>query len=167
MSEKFKVRDGTTRTIEFEGERLAEVSSQRHGSPRWTELRLYRTGSGVFVLEKVGASVVLHAPGCPEILPGAVLPRFQAEYPGHDPADDSWWWCETCGDNAELDMTTLLVEANRYWAIISETPNEIVDSLYRRKGGARTMPRMSLALLEEAAQRSPEILDSYRSEVLI
>lgn len=165
---KFKVRDGTTRTIEFEGQRLAEVSSRRTGSPRWTELRLYRTQSGVFVLEKVGASVVLHAPGCPEILPGTALPRFQAEYPGQDPAADEWWWCETCGEKAEqIDMPSLLVESNRYWAIISETPDEIVDSLYRRKGGARTMPRMSLALLEEAARSSPEILDSYRSEVLI
>lgn len=167
MTEKYKVRDGTTRTIEFEGERLAEVSSQRNGSPRWTELRLYRTTSGVFVLEKVGASVVLHAPGCSEILPGANLPRFQAQYPGADPADDEWWWCEACGDRAAEDMTALLVESNRYWAIISDTPDEIVDSLYRRKGGARTMPRMSLVLLEEAAKQSPEILDSYRSEVLI
>jgi hypothetical protein len=164
---KFKVRDGTTRVIEFEGERLAEVSSRRSGSPRWTELRLYRTQSGVFVLEKVGASVVVHAPGCPEILPGATLPRFQAEYPGEDPANDSWWWCESCGARAAQDMTALLVEQPRFWAIISETPDEIVDSLYRRKGGARTMPRMSLVLLEDAAKSSPEILDSYRSEVLI
>ena len=58
----------------------------------------------MYVLEKVGASVVVHAPGCTDIL--NPLPRFQEMYPGADPADGTWWFCERCGDLAVRDITT-------------------------------------------------------------
>lgn len=161
----YQVRDGQTRTIEFDGEMLAEVSSRRAHNPRWTELRLYRTDAGVYVLEKIGASVVLHVPGCGDIR--GDLPRFQSAHPGADPSDGSWWFCERCGDLATRDITRLLIEANRYWAIIAEDPAQIVDALYRRKNGARSMPRMSLDLLDEAGQADPAILSSFRSEYVL
>jgi hypothetical protein len=165
MSQTFKVRDGQTRIIEFDGQRLGEVSSRRSQAPRWTELRLYRTDAGVYVLEKVGASVVVHAPGCSDIL--NPLPRFQEMHPGADPSDGTWWFCERCGDLAVRDITKLLVESNRYWAIIAEDPAQIVDSLYRRKNGARSMPRMSLDLLDEAGRCDPTILDSFKAEFVL
>jgi len=161
----YEVRDGATRTISFEGHLLGEVSSRRSQAPRWTELRLYKTVGDQYVLEKVGASVVVHAPTCPDIL--AALPRFQEMHPGADPSDGNWWFCERCGDVAVRDITKLLVESNRYWAIISEEPATIVDSLYRRKDGARSMPRMSLDLLDEASRNDPAILESFRSEFVL
>lgn len=163
----YRVRDGQTRIIEFDGTLLGEVSSRRAQGPRWTELRLYKTDAGVYVLEKVGASVVIHAPGCPDMIGN--LPRFQDQHPGADPSDDSWWLCERCMSNpqATRDITKLLVETNRHWAIISENPAEIVDALYRRKNGARSMPRMSLDLLDEAGKTDPAILDSFRAEFVL
>lgn len=161
----YDVRDGSTRTIRFQGQLLGEVSSRRAQAPRWTELRLYKTEAGAYVLEKVGASVVVHAPNCPDIL--GTLPRFQEINPGADPSDGTWWFCERCGDIAVRDITTLLVESNRYWAIISDDPAQIVDSLYRRKDGARSMPRMSLDLLDEASRADPAILDSFREEFVL
>lgn len=160
-----QVRDGATRIIEFDGQKLAEVSSRRSAAPRWTELRLYKTDAGTYVLEKVGASTVVHAPSCPDML--GPLPRFQEINPGADPSDGNWWFCERCGDVAARDITKLLVEANRYWAIIAEDPAQIVDSLYRRKNGARSMPRMSLDLLDEAGRNDPAILDSFRAEFVL
>jgi hypothetical protein len=162
-----KVRDGNTRVIEFDGDMLAEVSSRRAQNPRWTELRLYRTDAGVYVLEKIGASVVLHVPGCGEIR--GELPRFQALNPGADPSDGSWWFCEQCGDMAARDrnITRLLIESNRYWAIIAEDPAQIVDALYRRKNGARSMPRMSLDLLDQAGESDPAILASFQQEYVL
>ena len=161
----YEVRDGSTRTIRFLGQLLGEVSSRRANAPRWTELRLYKTEAGAYVLEKVGASVVVHAPECPDIL--NTLPRFQEVHPGSDPSDGNWWFCERCGDLAVRDITRLLVESNRYWAIISEDPAQIVDSLYRRKDGARSMPRMSLDLLDEAGRADPAILNSFREEFVL
>ena len=165
MTTTYQVRDGSTRVIEFDGALLGEVSSRRAQAPRWTELRLFRTEAGSYVLEKVGASVVVHAPGCPDMI--GTLPRFQQMNPGADPSDGSWWFCETCGDRAVRDITKLLVEANRYWAIIAEDPARIVDALYRRKNGARSMPRMSLDLLDEAGRNDQAILNSFQSEFVL
>jgi hypothetical protein len=165
MTEQFSVRDGHdghTRNLVFDGELIGEVSSRRQQGPRWTELRLYKTQADAYVLEKVGMSVVVHGPGCPEIR--GKLPRFQATYPGADPADGSWWICDVCGTDAVRDITSLLVETNRHWAIIAEDPAQIVDALYRRKLGARSMPRMSIDLLDQAGKVDPAILDSFRSE---
>lgn len=163
----YRVRDGQTRIVEFDGELLGEVSSRRGQGPRWTELRLYRTDAGHYVLEKVGASVVVHAPRCPDMI--GSLPRFQAEHPGADPSDGSWWLCDRCMGtrDAVRDITKLLVETNRHWIIISDNPAEIVDALYRRKNGARSMPRMSLDLLDEAGQHDQAILDSFRAEFVL
>ena len=161
-----RVRDGRTRVIEFEGDLLAEVSSRRARGPRWTELRLFRTDAGSYVLEKVGVSVVVHAPQCPEIL--NPLPRFQEEHPGADPIDGNWWFCERCAEVARHgDITKLLVETNRYWVTIAQEPEQIVEALYRRKNGARSMQRMSLDLLDAAGAVDPAIAGAYSAEFVL
>jgi hypothetical protein len=165
MSQTHRVRDGAQRVIEFNGDLLGEATSRRTQGPRWTELRLFKTDAGMYVLEKVGASVVVHAPHCEDII--GDLPRFQETYPGADPADGTWWICERCGSDAVRDITKLLVETNRYWATVADNPAEIVDALYRRKNGARSMPRMSLDLLDEAGRVDPSILDAFRSEFVL
>jgi len=108
---------------------------------------------------------VVHVPGCGDIMGG--LPRFQALHPGADPSDGNWWFCERCGDLATRDITRLLIEANRYWAVIADDPAQIVDALYRRKNGARSMPRMSLDLLDTAGQADPKILSSFQQEYVL
>lgn len=42
--------------VEFDGEVLADVSSQDETSNRWQEIRIYRTTSGKFVTEVIGKS---------------------------------------------------------------------------------------------------------------
>jgi hypothetical protein len=44
--------------LEFEGELLAEVTSERQGSTRWTELKLYRSNTKKYVIETIGMSKV-------------------------------------------------------------------------------------------------------------
>jgi hypothetical protein len=158
-------KDGATRVIKFNGQKIAEVSSRRAGNPRWTELHLYRTDGGKYVLEKVGASVVLHSPSCPEMFGN--LPRFQDTYPGADPGNGKWWFCDRCGEQAVRDITSLLVEQTRYWATVTEDPAQVVDALYRRKDGAKSMPRVSLDLLEEAGRNDPAILEASTTEYVL
>ena len=102
--ERCEVRDGL-RVITFDGDRLGHVTSWRSSAPRWTEMSLYRTEGGSFVLEKVGRSVMCHVPTCkipPQGWPVAKkpwsvsvgkLPRFQEEHPGDDP-DVGYWYCD-------------------------------------------------------------------------
>lgn len=45
--------------VEFEGDELARVSSRKsEDQTRWTELALYRTKSGRYVVQNIGRSVV-------------------------------------------------------------------------------------------------------------
>jgi hypothetical protein len=158
MIEEHKARDGH-RLLTFEGRLLGYVSSQRPNSPRWTELRLFKTVGGSYVLEKVGASIVTHVPGCPKII--GDLPRFQDQYPGEDP--DVGYWYDDCVPDT-YDFTTLLVEEPRYWATIAEDPNEIVAALYRKKDGSRHLPRISVDLLELVSEHDKTIESAYRVE---
>lgn len=140
-----KVRDGN-RLISFDGELLTSVSSRIDNRDRWTEMRVYRTVGGSYILEKVGRSMRLHMPGCSDIL--KELPLFQQAHPGEDP-DAGYSWCEQCcpADGEEYDFPSLLAEEDRYWATISTDPEIIIDALWRKRGGYRRLPRISVELL--------------------
>lgn len=162
MTTPHQVRDGS-RLLTFEGDLLGCVSSRRDGAPRWTEMSIYKThGTGSYVLEKVGLSVVTHVEGCPGII-DPPLPRFQEEHPGADP-DDGFEYDDCVPE--EYDFTKLLVERTRYWSTISDQPDKIVDALYRLRDGVRTMPRISLALLEDVSKADPSFGEGWRVEVI-
>lgn len=44
--------------VEFEGEKICDVSSNRSTNPRWTEFHGYKTTGGNYIVEKVGMSAV-------------------------------------------------------------------------------------------------------------
>jgi len=141
-----QVRDGS-RLLTFDGELLASISSRdTPEKDRWTDMRVFRTTGGSYVLEKVGRSTRLHMPGCPDII--NELPLFQQAHPGEDP-EAGYSWCEICSPpvGEEYDFPSLLVEADRYWATISTDPEVIIDALWRKREGYRRLPRISVQLL--------------------
>jgi len=155
---QYQVQDGS-RVLTFDGVLLGSASSKRSGSPRWSELRLYKTTGGSYVLEKIGRSTVLHEPGCSSII--GVIPRFEDEHPGDDP-DDGYWYDDCVPEM--YDLTKLLVEKDRHWALIADDPAQVVDALYRRKDGARHLPRLSIELLEKVMKEDEAIAGSYMVE---
>lgn len=158
MPDTIEVRDGARR-ITFEGQLIGSSSSRRHGSPRWSEYKLYRTDSGTYVLEKVGRSIVVHMPACSDIV--NPLNRFESDHPGEDPTN-GWWFCENCTAHG-YNITALLVENDRNWVTITEEPREVIEALYRRKGGARSLQRISISLLEQAARADEKISAAFYS----
>lgn len=153
-----QVRDGS-RLIMFEGELLGFSSSEREGVSRWTEMSVYLTDGGSYVLEKVGRSLVCHMPECPDV---DTLPRFQEQHPGDDP-DYGYVFHEECVPEV-YDFTRLLIEENRYWAMITKKPIEILEALERRRDGIRTLPRIGMELLEKVSATHPEFGDFWRTE---
>lgn len=154
-----QVRD-RSRLITFDGTLLAQVSSRATDPQvRWTEMSLYLTDGGSYVLEKVGRSVVVHAPGCTDHSPG--IPRFQDAHPGDDP--DVGYEYHSCVPE-EYDFTTLLVEEDRFWALITEQPEQVVDALYRKQSDARFLPRISVTLLEQASKVDPHLAGAWQVE---
>jgi hypothetical protein len=153
---EYVVHDGLRR-IRFDGDLLAKASSRRSGVWRWTDLVLYRTQGGTYVLEKIGSSRVTHVRDCPLVVED--LPRFQEAYPGEDPDDDEFAY-DDCVPEV-YDFPSLLVEKDRHWAQISEDPTSVIKSLMRYRAHARWLPRTSTQLLERAAEIDPTIRAAY------
>jgi hypothetical protein len=154
---KFEVQDGFRR-ITFDGDLLGRASSKRPGVWRWTALGLYRTEGGTYILEKVGASRVMHVRDCPLVVED--LPRFQEVYPGRDPEEDEFSYDDCVPDI--YDFPSLLIEKDRYWAQISDNPVSVIKSLMRYRDHSRWLPRLSMQLLERSAEIDPAIRDAYQ-----
>ncbi len=154
-----QVRDGS-RLITFDGTLLGFVTSERPEVARWTEMSVYLTEGGSYVLEKVGRSLICHMPGCNE-LGSRSLPRFQEQHPGDDP-DNGYVFHEECVPE-EYDFTRLLIEENRYWATVTQDPHEIVAALEKRKdGGIKVLPRIGMELLEKVSENHPDFGEFWR-----
>ncbi len=161
MTKTYQVRDGS-RIMEFDGACLAIISSRRPSSPRWTELELYKTDTGKYVLAKIGRSVVVHMPGCPKIYGN--IPRFVDEYPDDVPEND-FDYCDCVPE--EYDFNSLLVEQTRFWALVADKASAIVNELHTVKNGIRVLPRMAVNLLEAAAESDKEIADAFYVEHVV
>jgi len=60
----FQITD-RVRPVQFIGWLLGEASTQLPNEPRWTEIKIYRTTSGTYVIQRLGQSLVYHRdPGC-------------------------------------------------------------------------------------------------------
>lgn len=156
-----QVRDGN-RLLTFDGHLLASISSRTDERDRWTEMRVYQTAGGSYILEKVGRSMRLHMPGCADILKD--LPLFQQAHPGEDP-EEGYSWCDVCSPpiGEEYDFTQLLAEEDRYWATVSEDHKVIIDALYRKRAGYTRLPRISIDLLNKLCLVDPAF-EVWRTE---
>lgn len=56
--QEFRIERQTDIPLIFDGDLLADMSSQEDGQDRWQEIRIYRTASGKYVTEVVGMSVL-------------------------------------------------------------------------------------------------------------
>src|SRR5690606_29211309 len=65
MPQQYVVRDRFD-VIEFEGDRIGSASTRKdEDQGRWTEIHIYRTTSGKYVVQRRGCSVVFHRKGKP------------------------------------------------------------------------------------------------------
>jgi hypothetical protein len=63
----FTLVDRYGQRTQFVGIHLARTSSWREGSVRWSEIDLYRTSAGAYIIHQTGQSSLYHVEGCPVI----------------------------------------------------------------------------------------------------
>lgn len=154
-----EVRDGT-RTLRFEGDKLASASSWRQGSGRWIEFDLYKTKAGSYILARVGVSQVFHSSVCPLVSKyglheGHVTELSTTNIP-----------CEVCRPDASDPI--VFPEKFRYWTLVSEDPEAVLDALYKKDDyGARYLTNVAQRLLEEASSNDTEIDMAYNLEIIL
>lgn len=153
-----EVRDGS-RTLQFNGKLLGKSSSWRRGSPRWIEFELYKTENGSYVLSRVGVSLIYHVAACPLVkryglteIPAGKLDQFATP-------------CYECSPSTEAPL--LFPEKYRYWAQVSETPDAVLEALYKQdSSGARYLTYVAQRLLDEASDNDRGIAQVYRVEMI-
>lgn len=151
-----EVKDGA-RTLQFEGTLLGASSSYRRGSTRWIEFELYRTENGSYILSRVGVSLVFHSGAC------ELVNKYGLHDALVDDLNEGAIPCETC--QPTFDVPMVFPEKYRYWAQVSEDPQAVLDALYKYDdGGARYLTWVARRVLEESADKDPDIDAVYRVE---
>ena len=159
------VRDGD-RALTFFGTELAFESTfgARGGQPRpfddlrWTEITIYRTTEGRYILEKVGRSDVYHTPassgGCKHGM--VVLARD---------LDSDRRPCVTCKPSPIRQLDTndkVSVELDRYSTRIIDTAEELVAACHETdESGYRYLTNSTRKVLATAASKDDAVSKAY------
>lgn len=153
----YVVRDGS-RQLKFSGEKLSESSSRSRGRTRWVEFQLYRTSGNQYVLARIGVSLYYHSPGC-EVVVRNRIPGIRTEE-----VSTAMVPCENCSP-VPMNEEILHPEAPRYWAMVAESADAVVDSLYKYDDASvRYLTNVSRRLLEDAARIDDDIHEAYYEE---
>jgi hypothetical protein len=155
-AQRFDVRDGQ-RPVTFVGWMVADADSQGGGDPRWTELALYRTTSGKYVLEKIGRSDVFHSVRCKRRSKGIQVDSLEAALKGEDvDPRDRYVQCEQCRPG--YDEAPVYVERDISSIAVYADAQQAVDALFRKDGdNMRYLSRVARELLDEAAKADQDI----------
>lgn len=159
------VRD-STRRYEFMGTRLAYVSSAIPSKTRWTEIEIYRTQGGMYIVHRAGRTTLAHSTDCEE------LRMYRKRYtPGIDgiardelPADKRDP-CPECNPNVWLllntDPLSLKFERDRHTVHACETPEEAIQSLYSVRHSRRELGTLAGSALSMASDRDPVLASVF------
>lgn len=131
-----QVRDGDN-DLQFYAAVLGATTTERPGAPRWTELTVYRRPQedevdqprGMYVVSKVGRSVVAHLPSCKNARRHRMTPVSQTPRPGERVP------CMTCLPNVLALEPTTLLEGTRYLVLQARTPADLAKVLMQGRPG--------------------------------
>lgn len=159
--ERFDVRDSTRRYV-FNGVRLAYVSSESPDpdKTRWTDIEIYRTEGGMYIVHRVGVTSLVHLENCEQLVryhkrhtPGIngiasdELPPQDRE-PCPDCKPDLWNLLKT-------EPAVLKFERDRHQVFICETPENAVQALHTVKNGVKKLGSLAGSALQMASDRDP------------
>lgn len=147
----FRVHD-QHQVLEFEGERIGFASTETPDTVRWTEIEIYRTTAGNYVVHRVGASVVYHdaKAHCASgslTTPAALL--NEDPNADHEPCDR----CRPAPISRLDPKFQIRREADRHSADPAKTPEELVKRLLlQRPNGTSYLSAVARDALTQAAR---------------
>lgn len=152
-----RIKDGA-RILEFEGELLSTSSSRKNGSLRWVEFELYRTLSGSYVISRTGHSMMYHSGECEVTARNSIKPQFREALTASSVP------CVECQPESNTSPE-IFPERPRHWALVTDTPDGVVDALYKYDSqDARYLTHVARILIEIAAEKDSAIDRAYRVE---
>lgn len=154
----FAVQDGT-RTLKFEGVSLAQASSFSPDKLRWVEFELFKTARGLYVLSRIGKSVVYHHATCP------IVRRNNIDPVPADVVSLNMEPCDRCRPTREDEL--LYPESSRKWAQVSDSSAGVVESLKQvDRFGTEYLTEVAKELLIKASRVDEKISSAYYVEFI-
>jgi hypothetical protein len=161
---RYQLRDDRKK-VAFTGICLASISSKRTGVQRWTQVSIFRTEAGRYIVERIGVSVVAHRIDCDNVANKKPY-GIDALMPDEAPVSERQP-CNICKpDIKELlrtDPASLTFEQDKHRTQIWERADDMVGSLYtqRTSPGQRALSGLMLWVLDEASKVDPIISEVY------
>lgn len=164
MSETFIVLD-RLREIEFSGKKLGWSSTEKDESLRWTEIHIYKTNGGNYVIERLGQSLIYHVQGTECSQGHGYKIRGSNLSPESEP-------CPRCNpkvpEDSGFDAAQQFVHESRMSsAEVVERVDDLHDalSMYDRKRRVTRISHVAAQALQNAAANDPELLQSIIRKV--
>lgn len=155
-------------TLLFTGERIAVASTERQDDPRWTEIEIYKTTNGNYVVHRTGRSVVYHLADGPcnfgvgtkgkDLPPDAEPCRPENKRYGRScqpPAPDDPHFDPDATYEMELDLSS---------ADVCEA-EEVPRRLSQVRGNTESMSSVSRRALQLAVDHDPELRDKLAAQL--
>lgn len=153
---RYKVKDQYN-VIEFEGELIGEATTETDSSPRWTEIRIYKTAAGNYVVERVGVSLVYHDPdaGCAS---GVIKPVSALSADDRNVLEP----CERCRPGAigNLRQNIMLqIETDRHSAEGIQADALVNALTLRRNNGSKYVSNVAQSALNDALNHDLDLAE--------
>ena len=154
-----EVKDGV-RTLKFRGALLASSSSREPGKPRWVDFNLYITPNHVYVLSRVGNSILYHGSRCKVVSRNNLKPVDGLTLAGY------YMPCPIC-KVARADPYGVFPETPRFWAQKADNAVGIVSLLMKRdENNSEYLTNVARRLLEKASEYDPAIAEAFYTDIL-
>lgn len=148
--------------IEFKGTLLSHVSSRQPEKHQWTEILIYKTEGGKYVVHRIGNSVRYHVPeedgGCEtregRLVSGDEVPSDFIPCPTCDP--------EACHDDDFL-LYDYIIETPLSSADVADTPSDVRKCLLL----GNQLTGLAYSALQEAVRKDQSLLGALRRRVWV
>jgi hypothetical protein len=155
-----QVKD-SSRVLQFDGKMIAHSTSWRRGQYRWVEFTLYRTTSGVYVIARVGMSMLYHHPDC------KVVSRNNLKESPAQALEQNAYPCTECHPEFNRSVN-ICMEKPRHWAQVCDSPEAVLEALYKYdEAGNRYLTLVAQRLMEEASEEDVLINNIYGVETIL
>lgn len=163
----YQLNDGSRHVI-FRGVQIAYLSSERPGVSRWTDMAMFKTVGGSYIVNRIGVSAVAHHMDCHHITNKHLPSAFETHedeiaIEDRDP-------CPVCKPDIPAlmvqDPAALKIEKDRHWAAVASSAGAIIESLQTTKAGVKSLSSLATGLIEMAAIYDPDINAALRAIVV-
>lgn len=151
----FQIPDRNGRQVVFTGVLLAKGSSDDGKVMRWSEIELYRTQAGKYVIHTIGQSSVFHQAS-------SICSRDAQPLSLEELSKDRLGQLSSCRRCRPALAGDVLMEQPRHAVIVADEARGVVNQLWSKdEDGTHFMTKLNERVLEQASDSDEQLRDAW------